>query len=100
MLYVLNDLKNRAVQNVLIFCAYGLNGFKEAIWSTFQFAKIQRLIIHQIKSSMKYIPYKDRKVFVSDLKSIHKAVKGPSYKPVSWTKKFYYDSLFTSWMYS
>ena len=73
-LSVLNDLKNRGVQNVLIFCVDGLNGFKEAIGATFPFAKIQRCIIHQIRSSMKYIPYKDRKTFVSDLKGIYKAV--------------------------
>lgn len=62
------------IQNVLIFCINGLNGFKEAIGATFPFAKIQRCIIHQIRSSMKYIPYKDRKAFVSDLKGIYKAV--------------------------
>lgn len=73
-LSVLNDLKNRGVKDVLIFCVDGLNGFKEAIGATFPFAKIQRCIIHQIRSSMKYIPYKDRKVFVADLKGIYKAV--------------------------
>jgi putative transposase len=73
-LSVLNDLKNRGVQNVLIFCVDGLNGFKEAIGATFPFAKIQRCIIHQIRSSMKYIPYKDRKAFVADLKGIYKAI--------------------------
>ena len=73
-LSVLNDLKNRGVQNVLIFCVDGLNGFKEAIGATFPFAKIQRCIIHQIRSSMKYIPYKDRKAFVADLKGVYTAV--------------------------
>ena len=73
-LSVLNDLKNRGVQNVLIFCVDGLNGFKEAIGAKFPFAKIQRCIIHQIRSSMKYIPYKDRKAFVGDLKGIYKAI--------------------------
>jgi len=73
-LSVLNDLKNRGVQSVLIFCVDGLNGFKEAIGATFPFAKIQRCIIHQIRSSMKYIPYKDRKAFVGDLKGIYKAI--------------------------
>ena len=73
-LYVLNDLKNRGIQNVLIFCVDVLNGFKEAIGAAFPFAKIQRCIIHQIRSSMKYIPYKDRKAFVADLKGIYKAV--------------------------
>ncbi len=66
-LSVLNDLKNRGVQNVLIFCVDGLNGFKEAIGATFPFARIQRCIIHQIRFSMKYILYKDRRAFVADL---------------------------------
>ncbi|QAA31102.1 IS256 family transposase [Clostridium manihotivorum] len=73
-LSVLNDLKNRGVQSVLIFSVDGLNGLKEAIGATFPFAKIQRCIIHQIRSSMKYIPYKDRKAFVADLKGVYKAV--------------------------
>ena len=73
-LSVLNDLKNRGVQNVLIFCVDGLNGFKEAIGATFPFAKIQRCIIHQIRSSMKYIPYKNRKAFIADLKGVYTAV--------------------------
>lgn len=73
-LSVLNDLKNRGVEDVLIFCVDGLNGFKEAIGATFPFAKIQRCIIHQIRSSMKYIPYKDRKPFIADLKTVYTAV--------------------------
>ena len=55
-LSVLNDLKNRWVQNVLIFCVDGLNGFKGAIGAAFPFAKIQRCIIHQIRSNIEYIP--------------------------------------------
>ena len=73
-LSVLNDLKNRGVQDVLIFCVDGLNGFKEAIGATFPFAKIQRCIIHQIRSSMKYVPYKDKKAFVADLKQVYTAI--------------------------
>jgi len=73
-LSVLNDLKNRGVQDVLIFCVDGLNGFKEAIGATFPFAKIQRCIIHQIRSSMKYVPYKDKKAFVADLKQVYTSI--------------------------
>lgn len=73
-LSVLNDLKNRGVPNVLIFCVDGLNGFKEAIAATFPFSRVQRCIIHQIRSSMKYIPYKDRKSFVNDLKTVYTSV--------------------------
>ena len=73
-LSVLNDLKNRGVKDVLVFCVDGLNGFKEAIGAIYPFAKIQRCIIHQIRSSMKYIPYKDKKMFVADLKTVYGAV--------------------------
>lgn len=53
---------------------YSLNGFKEAISAVYPFAKIQRCIIHQLRASMKYIPYKDRKAFAADLKSVYGAV--------------------------
>lgn len=73
-LAVLNDLKNRGVENVLIFCVDGLKGFKEAISAVYPFAKIQRCIVHQIRASVKYISYKDKKAFVADLKKIYDAV--------------------------
>jgi transposase-like protein len=73
-LSVINDLRNRGVEKVLIFCVDGLSGFKEAIESVYPFARIQRCIIHQIRASMKYIPYKDRKAFVADLKKIYGSV--------------------------
>lgn len=73
-LSVLNDLRNRGVEKVLIFCVDGLKGFKEAIGAAYPFARIQRCIIHQIRNSMKYIPYKDRKVFAADLKGLYRAV--------------------------
>jgi len=71
---VLNDLKNRGVDDVLIFCVDGLSGFQEAINSVYPFAKIQRCIVHQIRASVKYIPYKDKKAFVTDLKTVYGAV--------------------------
>ena len=73
-LAVLNDLKNRGVENVLIFCVDGLKGFKEAISAVYPFAKIQRCIVHQIRASVKYISYKDKKAFIADLKKIYGAV--------------------------
>jgi transposase-like protein len=73
-LSVLNDLRNRGLQNVLVFCVDGLNGFKEAIGAVYPFAKIQRCIIHQLRASMKYIPFKDRKAFAKDLKAVYGAV--------------------------
>lgn len=94
-LSVLNDLKNRGVQNVLIFCVDGLNGFKEAIGATFPFAKIQRCIIHQIRSCMKYIPYKDRKDFVADLKGVYTAVNEEIAMKDKWGNK--YPNAIKSW---
>lgn len=73
-LSVLNDLKTRGMENALIFCVDGLNGFKEAIEAVYPFSKIQRCIVHQIRASMKYIPYKDKKAFVADLKGVYGAV--------------------------
>jgi transposase-like protein len=73
-LSVLNDLRNRGLQNVLVFCVDGLTGFKEAINAVYPFSKIQRCIIHQLRTSMKYIPFKDRKAFAKDLKAVYGAV--------------------------
>ena len=60
-LNVLNDLKNRGVQSVYGFCVDGLTGFREAISSVYPKAQIQRCIIHQIRSSTKFVSYKDIK---------------------------------------
>ncbi len=73
-LSVLNDLKNRGMEKALVFCVDGLKGFKEAINAAYPFAKIQKCIVHQIRASIKYIPYKDKKAFVADLKKIYGAV--------------------------
>jgi len=73
-LSVLNDLKNRGVQDILIFCVDGLNGFKEAIGAIYPYAKMQRCIIHQIRSSVRYIPYKDMKAFIANLKTVYRSV--------------------------
>jgi transposase-like protein len=71
---VLNDLKNRGVEKVLIFSVDGLAGFKEAIGAVYPFAKIQRCIVHQIRASIKYIPYKDKKAFVAGLKKVYGSI--------------------------
>lgn len=71
---VLNDLHNRGVKNVLVFCVDGLSGFKEAIGAVYPYAKIQRCIIHQLRASTRYISYKDLKAFVADMKMVYGAV--------------------------
>lgn len=72
-LSVLNGLKNRGVEDVMVFCVDGLNGFKQAIEATYPNAQVQRCIIHQIRTSLKFVPYKDRKKFATDLKTIYTA---------------------------
>ena len=71
---VLNDLKNRGVEDVLMFCVDGLTGIKEAIQAAFPKAEIQRCIIHQLRNSFKYISYKDLKAFSKDFKEVYTAV--------------------------
>ena len=71
---VLNNLKTRGVKTVNLFCVDGLTGFKEAIQAAYPFAGIQRCIIHQIRSSTKYVSYKHIKEFVADLKKIYTSI--------------------------
>lgn len=70
---VLNDLKSRGMQDILIVCVDGLAGFVDAISSVYPLADIQRCIIHQIRTSTKYVATKDVKGFMRDLKKIYKA---------------------------
>lgn len=72
-LSVLNGLKNRGVQDILIICADGLSGIKEAITAAFPRTEYQRCIVHQVRNTLKYVADKDRKAFANDLKSIYKA---------------------------
>jgi putative transposase len=72
-LSVVTDLKNRGVEDIFIACVDGLTGFKEAIRSVFPQVEIQRCIIHQIRNSLKYVVWKDRKAFAADLKAIYRA---------------------------
>lgn len=73
-LSVLNSLKNRGLKDVMVFCVDGLNGFKQALEATFPHSEMQRCIIHQIRNTLKYVPYKDRKLFATDLKTIYSAI--------------------------
>lgn len=70
---VLNDLKNRGVQEILIFSVDGLTGLKEAIFATYPKSEVQRCIIHQLRNSFKYVSYKHLKEFAKDFKTVYKA---------------------------
>ena len=72
-LSVLNGLKNRGVSDILIASVDGLTGFVDAINTAFPKTEVQRCIIHQIRSSCRYVSYKDIKQFTADLKPVYKA---------------------------
>ena len=72
-LSVLSDLRNRGVMDILIACIDNLNGFAEAIQSTFPKVEVQSCIVHQIRNSLKYVASKDQKPFLGDLKEVYRA---------------------------
>ena len=71
---VCNDLKSRGVEDILIACKDGLSGFSEAINTVFPQTEIQLCIIHQIRNSLKYVPYKEQKPLIADLKKVYQAL--------------------------
>ncbi|MEG2504709.1 MAG: IS256 family transposase, partial [Carnobacterium sp.] len=72
-LSILNELKNRGDQDILVLCADGPTGIKEAIATAFPQTEYQRCIVHQVRNTLKYVPEKERKAFAADLKTIYHA---------------------------
>ena len=72
-LSVLTDLNNRRLEDILIACVDGLNGFPEAINAIFPQTEVQLCVIHQIRNSLKYVASKNQKEFMADLKPVYKA---------------------------
>jgi putative transposase len=72
-LSVLTELKQRGVQDVLICCVDGLKGFPEAIEAVFPQTWVQTCIVHLIRNSMRFVPYRDRRQVAKDLKPIYTA---------------------------
>jgi len=70
---VLNELKNRGVSDILVVCADGLTGIKEAIAAAFPKTEYQRCIVHQVRNTLKYVGEKNKKEFATDLKTIYHA---------------------------
>ncbi len=69
----MNGLKNRGVEDILIACVDGLNGFPQAIEAVYPKTEIQQCIIHQIRNSTKFVSYKDIKKLMADLKLVYAA---------------------------
>lgn len=72
-LKVLTDLKNRGVKDILIACVDGLTGFPQAIEAVYPDTQVQLCIVHLIRNCLRYVPWKDSKAVVADLKPIYQA---------------------------
>ena len=72
-LSVMNELRNRGVQDIFIACVDGLKGFPEAIEAVFPKTQVQLCIVHQIRHSLRYVSWKQRKAIAADLKRIYGA---------------------------
>lgn len=72
-LSVITDLQTRGVEDIFITAVDGLSGFSDAIHAVFPKTKVQRCIIHQIRYSLKYVTWKDKKAFMADLKTVYQA---------------------------
>lgn len=72
-LKILNDLKSRGVEDVLIFSVDGLTGMSKAILNVYPKAYIQRCIVHQVRNSLRYVSWKEKKQIAKDLKRIYQA---------------------------
>jgi len=72
-LNVLTELQNRGVKDILIACVDGLKGFPDAINTAFPETQIQLCIVHMVRNSMKFVPWKDYKAVTRDLKQIYQS---------------------------
>lgn len=70
-LYVLTELKNRGLEDIFILCADGLKGLPEAVEATFPKTTFQTCIVHMVRHSLNYVPYKEKKAVAADLKKIY-----------------------------
>ncbi len=98
---VINDLKQRGVQDILIACIDNLKGFDEAIRTIYPNTEVQTCVVHQIRNSLKYVASKDQKVFMSELKPVYRADNEPAAMDElaklkeKWNKK--YPMVISSW---
>jgi transposase-like protein len=71
---VLTELQNRGVRDILIACVDGLKGFPDAIAAVYPHTQIQLCVVHMVRNSVKYVPWKDYKAVTGDLKRIYQSV--------------------------
>lgn len=101
-LSVLNDIHRRGVNDILIASIDNLKGFAQAIEAVFPHTRVQLCIVHQVRNSLKYVPYKDRKEVAQTLKDIYQsndlvqAEKALNQLDLQWRSK--YPSMVKSWI--
>lgn len=101
---VLSDLKDRGLKDIIIACIDNLRGFKEAIEAIYPQTDIQLCIVHQIRNSLKYVPWTDEREVLRDMKSIYKATNLPQAEEAleqfedKWSKK--YPAMIKSWKHN
>jgi putative transposase len=101
-LNVLIDLQNRGIRDILIACIDNLKGFAEAIETIFPKTEVQLCVVHQIRNSMKYVPYKHMKLVMESLKKIYQASNkeqaeiGLALLEEQWGEK--YPAMVKSWL--
>jgi transposase-like protein len=100
-LSVMNGIKNRGTDDILIACVDGLTGFTDAISAVYPKAEIQKCVIHQIRNSTRFVSYKDIKILIKDLKEIYTATDEKSAEYAlevfdeKWSRK--YPQIAISW---
>lgn len=91
---ILNEIKNRGVEDIMIVSVDGLTGFGDAIGAVYPKAEIQHCIVHQIRYSTKFISYKDIKPFMKELKEVYQApteeaaLEAPDSLEENWGRKY------------
>lgn len=73
-LSVLTELKTRGIKDIFIACVDGLTGFPEAINTVYPQTKIQLCIVHMVRNSLRFVPWKDRKSVAGDLRKIYRSI--------------------------
>lgn len=100
-LQVLTELKNRGLENIFILCADGLKGLPESVMAAFPKTIFQTCIVHQVRNSLNYVPYKEKKAVAADLKKIYNsstlelAEQGLDDFELTWGDK--YPAIVNSW---
>jgi len=100
-LKVVTELKNRGLKDMFIACVDGLKGFPEAIESVYPETQVQLCVVHMVRNSLRFVPWKDKKAVVADLKTIYTATNAEEAKEnlkafrIKWNEK--YPTIADSW---